>query len=58
MDALEKNLASMKGNLQPQTKMIGVVKADAYGHGAVAVAQCMEKKEYVWGTNRTSDRGL
>ncbi len=49
MDALEKNLASMKANLQPQTKMIGVIKADAYGHGAVAVAQCMEKKEYVWG---------
>ena len=49
MDALEKNLTSMKANLQPQTKMIGVIKADAYGHGAVAVAQCMEKKEYVWG---------
>ena len=49
MDALEKNLASMKANMQPQTKMIGVIKADAYGHGAVAVAQCMEKKEYVWG---------
>ena len=49
MDALEKNLASMKANMQPQTKMIGVIKADAYGHGAVAVAHCMEKKEYVWG---------
>ena len=49
MDALEKNLTSMKANLQPQTKMIGVIKADAYGHGAVAVAQYMEKKEYVWG---------
>lgn len=49
LDALEKNLASMKANMQPQTKMIGVIKADAYGHGAVAVAQCMEKKEYVWG---------
>lgn len=49
MDALEKNLASMKAIMQPQTKMIGVIKADAYGHGAVSVAQCMEKKDYVWG---------
>lgn len=49
MDALEKNLASMKANMQPQAKMIGVIKADAYGHGAAEVARYMETKEYVWG---------
>lgn len=49
MDALEKNLASMKANMHSETKMIGVIKADAYGHGATEVARYMEKKEYVWG---------
>ena len=49
MDALEQNLSSMKANLKEGTKMIGVIKADAYGHGAVPVAQYMEPKDYVWG---------
>ena len=49
LEALEKNLASMKANLQPQTKMIGVIKADAYGHGAGEIARYMAGKDYVWG---------
>ena len=49
MDALEQNLSSMKANLKEGTQMIGVIKADAYGHGAVPVAQYMEPKDYVWG---------
>ena len=28
-----------KAHLQPSTKLCAVVKADAYGHGAVRVAQ-------------------
>lgn len=48
MDALEQNLSSMKANLKEGTQMIGVIKADAYGHGAVPVAQYMEPKDYVW----------
>ena len=35
LDALEQNLENMKKNLTPGTKMIGVIKANAYGHGAV-----------------------
>ena len=49
MDALGKNLSSMKANLKEETKMIGVIKADAYGHGAVPIATYMQQKEYVWG---------
>ncbi len=49
MDALEQNLSSMKANLKEGTQMVGVIKADAYGHGAVPIAQYMEPKEYVWG---------
>lgn len=49
MDALEQNLENMKKNLTPGTKMIGVIKANAYGHGSVPVARLMEEKDYVWG---------
>ncbi len=49
MDALEKNLASMKANMKEGTKMLGVIKADAYGHGAKEIARYMEQKDYVWG---------
>lgn len=49
LDALEQNLENMKKNITPGTKMIGVIKADAYGHGAVPVARMMEEKQYIWG---------
>ena len=41
LDALEQNLENMKKNLTPGTRMIGVIKANAYGHGAVPVAHLM-----------------
>ena len=44
LDALEQNLENMKKNLTPGTRMIGVIKANAYGHGAVPVAHLMEGK--------------
>ena len=43
MDALEQNLENMKKNLTPGTKMIGVIKANAYGHGSIPVARLMEE---------------
>lgn len=49
LDALEQNLENMKKNLTPGTRMIGVIKANAYGHGAVPVAHLMEGKDYIWG---------
>lgn len=39
----------MRKNISPDTKMIAVIKADGYGHGAVPIARMMEKKEYIWG---------
>ena len=29
--------------------MIAVIKADAYGHGAVPVAHLIEDYDYIWG---------
>lgn len=49
LDAVERNFEQMKKNLTPGTQMIAVVKANAYGHGAVPIARMMEPKEYIWG---------
>ena len=42
LDAVIFNMESMKRNLAPGTKMLGVVKADGYGHGAVPVAKAID----------------
>ncbi|MGF1590159.1 MAG: alanine racemase [Pleurocapsa sp.] len=39
LTALAHNVKTLKGYLAPQTKLMAVIKADAYGHGAVTVAQ-------------------
>lgn len=39
LDAIAHNVQTAKANLKPSTKLCAVVKADAYGHGAVRVAQ-------------------
>ena len=42
LDAIAFNMESMRGNIRKETGMIGVVKTDAYGHGAVAVAEAID----------------
>jgi alanine racemase len=49
MDAVAHNMKNMKDNLREGVKMIAVVKTDAYGHGAVPIAQMVEPYEYLWG---------
>ena len=39
LDAVTWNLENMKKNISKDTKIIAVLKADAYGHGAVPIAQ-------------------
>lgn len=39
LDAVAHNVQTAKANLKPATRLCAVVKADAYGHGAVRVAQ-------------------
>ena len=43
LSALEHNVAAMKAVLPENTRFLGVVKANAYGHGAVKIAQRLEK---------------
>lgn len=47
LDAVRHNMEAMKANLAEGTKMIGVVKCDGYGHGAVPVAIAIDP--FVWG---------
>lgn len=42
LDAVVSNMEAMKCRLPGNTGMIGVVKADGYGHGAVPIAQAID----------------
>lgn len=37
------NIRAVQGKLAPGTEIIGIIKADGYGHGAVAVAQVLRE---------------
>lgn len=49
LDAIKSNLENMKENIAPDTKIIGVIKTDGYGHGAVPLAREMESLWYLLG---------
>lgn len=49
LDALRYNMESMHQNLKKGTKMAAVIKADAYGHGALEVSRAIEDLPYLWG---------
>lgn len=49
LDAIHYNMEQMHANLAPGTKMIGVIKTDGYGHGAVPIGRELEQLDYVFG---------
>jgi len=49
LDAIASNMERMKRNLNDDTKIMAVIKADGYGHGAVQIAQMLENVDYIWG---------
>ena len=49
LDAVLFNFEQMNKNIPESTKIIAVVKTDAYGHGAVPIATFIEPCEYLWG---------
>jgi alanine racemase len=46
--ALRHNVRAFKRCLRPETDLLAVVKADAYGHGAIAVAQAALQSGATW----------
>ena len=49
LDAAAYNMEQMKKRIGSGARLIAVVKTDAYGHGAVPLAEVFEKLDYVWG---------
>lgn len=49
LDAIAHNFAEMRKNIADGTKVVAVIKADGYGHGAEAVARLVEDYDYLWG---------
>ncbi len=49
LSAVLYNMERMHGAISPQTNMIGVIKTDGYGHGAVPIGRELEKLPYVFG---------
>ena len=49
LDAVHFNMEQMHGNISCSAKMMGIIKTDAYGHGAVQIARELETLDYVFG---------
>lgn len=49
LDAVKSNMEHMKANIGAATKIMGVIKTDGYGHGAVPIARELEKLDYLYG---------
>lgn len=43
LDHLAHNIQSVRGKLAPGTEIMGIIKADGYGHGAVPVARVLRE---------------
>ena len=42
LDAIRHNILEMRKHIRSTTKLLAVIKADAYGHGSVAVARALD----------------
>ena len=49
LDAIAHNFQEMKNQIAEGTKIIAVIKADGYGHGADAIARLIHDYDYIWG---------
>jgi alanine racemase len=49
LDAIRHNMNAMHEKITPNTKILAVIKADGYGHGAIEVAEAIDDFDYVFG---------
>ena len=49
LNAALENMENLHNNLAPETKMLAVIKANAYGHGAVELAKKLDPLDYLFG---------
>ena len=48
LDQIRHNYHVIRSNVRPGCRILSIVKADAYGHGAVDVAACLQKEGTDW----------
>ena len=58
LGAVQANLAAIRMHLDPAVRIMAVVKADGYGHGAVPVARAALRAGAAWLGVATVDEGL
>ena len=49
LDAVQSNLEHLKEHVTPGTQIIGVIKTDGYGHGAIPIARELEEQPFMYG---------
>ena len=49
LDAIIHNMAQMQSRISKETKIMGVIKTDGYGHGAVPIGRELESLAVTWG---------
>lgn len=49
LSAILYNMEQMHSHIAPETMMMGVIKTDGYGHGAIQIGRELEKLPYVFG---------
>lgn len=49
LDAIVSNMKNMKAHVKAETRMMGVIKTDGYGHGSVPIARALEKLDFMYG---------
>src|SRR5574341_2226687 len=58
LDAIRANVEAIRRLLSPSTRFMSVVKSDAYGHGAVAVARTALSAGASWLAVATVEEGI
>ncbi len=59
LGAIRSNIEELHKNLPGQTQVMGIIKADGYGHGCENIGKVLEEIPYIWGYGvATSDEAL
>ena len=59
LGAISSNIEELHKNLPEGTQVMGIIKADGYGHGCVSIGRVLEKIPYIWGYGvATADEAL
>lgn len=49
LDAVVSNAKNIRTFIKPETRLMGVIKTDGYGHGSIPIAKALEKLDFMYG---------